>query len=410
MIREKYVQILKETTVSIVNSKIESIRLKDDSKTSLRLYKEGVIGVVGAIGKYKESELEAQAREALNMNIEYPCQPSCNQSEAVDKRTDFLMPEALLKEAEEFIYELAEAQPDYIFSGKIMLQETGAKISNDVSLDLEYHDRTLVLEILYKERSSANIIDGVFEYSGRKYDRKLVLEEANHLLHAYKNKVDLPQSGIYPVVFAEYRTPVKKLYTDLNGQLFASGASLFSDQLNKQVFSKDFTLYQSLNPEDVYNIPFFDAEGITNADYRIPLIDEGVIKYPYTDKRTAYKYNIKATGSSAAAYDSVPTLDLLNFKIKESEKTLKELLGGEMGIMVLIASGGDFTPNGDYGSPVQLAMLFDGERFIGRLPEIQISSNVYEMYGSGFRGICSDAVLPISNTKFAVMDMKVSTT
>lgn len=129
---------------------------------------------------------------------------------------------------------------------------------------------------------------------------------------------------------------------------------------------------------------------------------------PYTDKKTAKKYNLDLTGAATSEYDGVPTLGIPELKIKESEKTAKELLGGEMGIFVLMASGGDFTPEGNFGTPVQLAFLFDGEKFVGRLPELNVSSNVFDMFGNSFRGVSKNTISPVLNSRFLIMDMKVS--
>lgn len=408
MVKEKYILNIKETTINIVNSKIESIRLKNDTKTSLRIYKDGYIGVAGAIGVYDEDELEKEAMEALNYRIEYPCMPSSNRKEKLSNKKEFLKDEALAGEIEEFLRELASMHPDFIFSNKVMLQEINARIYNDVNLDLEYEDKAFIAAILYKEKASSNIIDGYFDFQTRNYNKQDMLEEAHMILSAYQNKIELPAEGKYPVIISASDIPAGKLIADLNGQLFAAGGSLLSNKLNEQVFNSDFTFYQTLNPEDLFNIPFFDAEGTVNADYRHALIEKGIIKSAYTDKKTSVKFNLLHTGSAQAAYDGVPTLQFTGFKIKESDKTIKELLKGDNGIYVMIADGGDFTPEGDYGTPVQLAMLFDGEKLIGRLPEFQISSNIFEMYGSSFRGVGRNSILPFSKKKFAIADFNVS--
>jgi PmbA protein len=79
-----------------------------------------------------------------------------------------------------------------------------------------------------------------------------------------------------------------------------------------------------------------------------------------------------------------------------------------MGIFVLIASGGDFTPEGNFGTPVQLAFLTDGEKLIGRLPELNVTSNVFDMFGNSFIGVSKDSHTPLSNSKYMIMNMNVS--
>jgi PmbA protein len=97
--------------------------------------------------------------------------------------------------------------------------------------------------------------------------------------------------------------------------------------------------------------------------------------------------------------------------IKRTGKDLKTLLGGQPGIVILLAAGGDFTPQGDYATPVQLAMLCDGERLIGRLSEFNLSSNVYEMFGNGFRGVVPvSGILPFTTGDYTVLEMNISST
>jgi PmbA protein len=62
--------------------------------------------------------------------------------------------------------------------------------------------------------------------------------------------------------------------------------------------------------------------------------------------------------------------------IDSTGKTMVELLDGQKGILVWIASGGDFTPAGHFATPAQRAYLFDGERLLGRLPEPNLSSHL----------------------------------
>jgi PmbA protein len=408
MIKEKYIYNVKETAINVTNSNVDSVRIKNNTKTSLRIYKDGFIGVAGAIGKYNETELENEAMEALKQNIEYPCSPSVDRQEKMDKKSEFIKDEEIVNEVEELLYNLRKNHPDFIFSNKINLTETNTKVSNDEGLNLEYSDKGISIELLFKHKDSSSLFEGFIGTEERKYDRNLLLQESDVILSAFNNKVELPENKTYPVVCYSSMAPMNKLISDLEANVFASGSSLFSDKIGQKVFSEDFTFYQSLNPDDAINIPFFDAEGVVNNEYRYALIEKGVIKTPYTDKKTARKFNLPLTGSSASLYDGVPAVSFINHKIEESQKTLKELLGGEIGIFVMVSSGGDFTSSGDFAAPVQCAFLFDGEKLIGKLPELQLSSNIYDMFGSGFRGVSKDTFLPFSTGKFTVMDLKVS--
>ena len=281
-------------------------------------------------------------------------------------------------------------------------------MENSRGLELSYRDKYMDFSLVFKEKASVNIFDGGLGFRGRRYNRTEIINAVNDICNAYKNKVELSSEGILPVVFsADDTSPLGKFLTDLEGNKFGSNSSLFSGKLNQRLFSENFTLYQTNNPKDLPG-SFFDTEGTVNDDYRYALIDKGVLIAPYTDKRTAGKYSLPLTGAATGEYDGAPVLGRPNLMIKESEKTAKELLKGEMGIFVMIASGGDFTPDGNFGTPVQLALLFDGERFIGRLPELNITASVFDMFGDSFVGVSRDDLLPMTNSKCLITKMKVS--
>jgi len=407
MIKEKYSIRVKETTLNVVQSKVESIRKKDISKTGLRLYNEGCIGVGGAIGDYDETELEDRAKEALNLRIPYNYPISEDHKEHMDLAKNIIDEEKFLEEMEEMLSILEENQPGLSFFNKIRLAQREVTMVNDKNLDLGFKDNYISFELGFKEKTSANLFDGFVGCEGRYYDRDEFLSHANGICNAFNNKMELPEEDL-PVIFASSdMLPLKQLIMDLHGQRFGSGSSLLSGKIGQRVFNESFTLYQSLDPEDTYQ-PFFDTEGVVNNEYKYPLIENGIVISSYTDKKTAEMFGLPLTGSAAGEYDSVPAIGYKNFKIKESQKTVKELLNGQRGIFVMIAAGGDFTPKGDFATPVQLAMLFDGERFVGRLPELQISSNVFDMFGKDFRGVGKNKVFSLDNTKLMVMDMKVT--
>jgi PmbA protein len=297
---------------------------------------------------------------------------------------------------------------DFIFSNKINLSQEFIQLTNSENLNLSYKDKALKIELGVKHKDSINIMDFSIDITGRKYNRGELLNYIEEICRAYNNEVELPKQGKIPVVFLESEYLLYlKLWQELNGMKFGTGASLLSKAMGEKKFSEEFTLYQSATNKDVL-VPFFDAEGVVNEDYKMPLIENGVIKSPYTNKKTAKTYKLPLTGAASSSYDEVPNLGIPSLAIKPANKSCKELLNGEMAVLVLVAAGGDYTAEGVFGTPVQMAMLFDGEKIIGRLPELQISSNLFSMYGEDFRGVSKDTINELSNSKHVVMDLQVN--
>lgn len=408
MIKEKYINRIKETSINVVQTNLESVRNKDITKTGVRIYKDGFIGVAGAIGSFDEKELEKQAEEALENKITYEFEVTRDKKESLDLYSEFINADNVIKEIDELLSDIRREQPQFSFFNKINLVEKEVSLANDIGTDLYYRDKYIEFMLGFKEKTSINIFDGFVGYTGREYDRKEIIKFINKVCDAYGNLVGLPEGNKLPIVFStgEY-LPFIKFMEDLSGLKVACKSSLFSDKIGEKFFNEDFTLYSSCDSKSSGR-PFFDAEGVVNENYLYPLIKDGVVAAPYTDKRVASNFKLKLTGSSIADYDEIPTLGFTSFKVKESEKTAKELLNGQMGIFVMIASGGDFTPEGDFGAPVQLAFLFDGENFIGRLPEFKISSNIFDMFGKDYIGVSKDKVFSLGEDKYMVMKLNIS--
>ncbi|MBU5437082.1 hypothetical protein KQI42_03615 [Tissierella sp. MSJ-40] len=391
MVKEKYIKRFKEISVNIVQTEIQSVRRKDITKTGLRIYENGYIGVAGAVGKIDETELEKRAVENLNLKIPYPYEPSSNHIEEVDYSKEIFSDEAFVNEVEELLNILKVEFKDFIFSNHISIRETETKLINNIGLNLTHRDKMMETQLIIKEKSSVNVFDSMALSIDRQYNRESLLNNIRESLIAYRNKVKLPVEGKQPVVFmAVDMLPLRKILEELDGYKVGTGASLFKDFIGKKKFNEGFTLYQSSQKEDLTESEFFDAEGVINKDYKYTLIEKGKILAPYTDKKTASQFNLPLTGSASAEYDKVPSLSARNFKVASSNKTLKELLNGQLGVAVFVASGGDFTAEGVFGTPVQLAFLTDGEKLIGRLPELTISGELYSMFGDDFIGRSED--------------------
>ncbi|NLY89164.1 MAG: peptidase U62 [Firmicutes bacterium] len=406
MVTERYFKKKQTITLQIQQTALVSVRRRELSQTGIRVYANGRIGVAGALGACDEGELAARARENLSLNIPYPYELSSGSMELDSRRGEMIPEEDLVAEIEEFLSDLRREQPGFLFFNQIKEEWSETRLANDKGLDLRSQNEYISLALFFKEKDSLNIFDGMVGYSGKRYDRAEVMNLVNRVCAAYKNPVALKKPGIRPVVFLESHAPVSNIIHELNGLSFGAKSSLLAKKRGKKVFSSKFSLAQSLHPDDTAG-PFFDAEGVVNEGYRYPLIKDGVVLCPYTDKKTAAKYNLPLTGSAVAEYDGVPGLGRYGFKIGSSGRTVKELLGGEEGILIVMTGGAGSTPTGYFSLPVQLAFAFDGEELTGRLPQLKVSGNLFTMFGKGYRGVSTDKPTPLGGDHFFVVDLKV---
>lgn len=409
MIKEKFQTRTEQTAINIVQTQIESIRKKDILKTGIRIYDSEKIGVAGALGKYDEEELSKRAKKALDLNIEYKAKPTENIKEENIVETDILDEKDFLSIVNDLLLSLKKEQPDFLFSHKALMTRTDIKIKNDVGLDLHSDVSNLDISLLIKHKDSSNIMDAFVGYQGLGYDKKEYIRMTNDICEGFKNDIKDFKNGKYPVIFlVEDYTYLLKFFKDLNGLSFGSGGSLLSNKLGESLFNEEFSLILSRNIEDGFYGSFFDFEGTIMNDYRYNLIDKGILKAPYSDKKIAKKFNLPIAGSASGDYDSVPNIGAPHLFPERSNKSLLELTGGRNAIFLLMANGGDFTSEGKFSTPVQLGFLFDGKNFVGKLPQLTVSSSLFDMFGRDFIGVSRDSITSLNNHSNAIVfDMNV---
>lgn len=405
MIKELYTETTKQVSLSVVNTKLESVRKKNITKVGYRVYEDGFIGIAGGIGNVDMAKLEEEAISNLALKVPYGEEISKECTMHRDRRALEFDEEDFICQVEKFLAILRECYPNFVFSNKINMTESYTSLNNNCELDLSDRDLTIEVSLVVREEKSVSIMDTGIMHISRDWDMCTLLQEVEKVIGCYETVVELPKEGKLPVIVADYMI-TSKLQEELSGESVGRGSSLFKGLIGEQKFNEHFTYGQSMKEEYAYHTPFFDAEGVINDGFTFNLIEAGKVVAPYADKRTARTYGYKRTGSSSGAYDGAPVLDMPATYIKKTDKTLKELLQGEVGVLVVMASGGDFTPEGNFGYPVQHAILTDGENMLGRLPLINLASNVYDMFGQDFRGCSTDAVL--SNFPGVVVDMHVT--
>ena len=409
LIREFYCLKTRATELSVTNNIVSAIKKSDITKIGLRLYDGKCIGVAGAIGAYDENKLEARARQMLDFKIPYECEPAREIKRVEDLSGEFALSDAeFLEKSETLLGMLSRNYPDFAFNHKIIFTSIENSLRNDCGADLEYKDKFVVIELYLKHKDSTSLMDSFGISLARSFDLEDAFNVVSETCACYSEKVALPDEKM-PVVFLFDQTAVLlKFFTDLNGRMMWTGASLFSDKVGQKLFADHFSLCVERDPHDSYKC-FFDAEGTVLPSDCFELIQNGVLKSAYASKRVASQFNHAITGSAEGDYDSVPDTSYGAIKVKSGDKTIKELLGGRKAVYVVMASGGDFTPQGEFATPVQAAFLFDGERLTGRLPQLSISSNIFDMYGKDYIGVSSDGKSSHAPFKYLALDMSVST-
>jgi PmbA protein len=390
--------------LNVENNKISSVYKGVNKQTGLRLYDKNRIGIAGVIGEADEGKLIEKAKSMLDFKIEYDVALTENSNRTVDLSNELCVSDKeFIDISNKLLDTLNKKHPQFNFSGTISLRDIENTLTNDCNTKLIFKDKYVVLAIFAKHKKSLNLMDLSAYNVARKFDYDDCLKACAQFCESYEKKVDIKDEKL-PVIFDGGLVSV--FYRELHGQIFANNSSLFSNKLGQKLFTDKFSLFSTRKSKEEYT-NFFDGEGTTLANDEIALIENGVLKTPYTNKKLAKQFGYPLTSSASLVFDAVPGVGGSQLKIKSSGKTLKQLLNGQKAVLVDIASGGDFTSQGEYSTPVQAAYLYENGKIVGRLPQISVSSNVYKLFGEDFIGQATDSYLPDTPNKFEVYGMQV---
>ncbi len=408
MIREVYINKVREITLNVTQTKVDSIRKKSITKTGCRVYKNGYIGVAGTLGEATVDTWN-EALKNLENKVPYKAEPSKNHKRFRDLRKSNLSAEEFLSKAENLLDKLREEFQGFIFSNKIKSIEVETTLRNDASLEYVNIDRYFQVELIVKDINSINVFDTMLVREDRDFNTEALLKDAREQLTNYNKILELPKQEKVPVV-AAFGHFAGKIIEALNGNELNKGSSIFANKVGKETFSKEFTVYVDRSEENL-SMPFFDVEGSILEEDKFNLIENGRINYGYTDKNIANKFGVPNTAASVAAYDDVPSIQgqgigERRLSLKVGDKKLSEIVGHKEAVFAVFMEGGDCTNEGDFASPVQMAYLLKDGKIAGRLPEFSVYGNIYEMFGDDYLGQSFDRAYFGDNAMVINMNIK----
>lgn len=399
-------EFLKETrhsvTLNVTAGKIDSFRELERTTGTVRVYENGCIGVAGCLGEPDEKELTAKAEEALAFGIPYPCHPE-GPLEREEVRGEEILPiPEFVPTMQAFLDRLGEACPKFALSNKISLTHNRTEYRNSLGRRLVSEGRGLSVQLIAQNRGSGNLFDTALAWSGDRFDADALFAHFKEQYDAFYRPADL-EPGRWPVIMPATEM-VGIFLRHFIGDLYAAGASLLSGKLGEKVFSEKLTLRDDMNPATMPDGCFFDAEGCVAPDCRPPLVENGVLKGLLTTKKTAAQYGIPNLGTASADYDGVPEPGFHGAWVRETAKTLGELVPGKA-VLAVIAAGGDVTPEGHFASPVQMAYLLEDGKLVGRLPGLTVSGEFFDILGKDYLGAVHDDPMKNAMLAAAVMDV-----
>lgn len=392
---------VKSVCANVTGGTVDSLRIKSESFSTVRVYDKGRIGVAGKIGKADLSALEKEAKENLSRGIPYPDLPEKPLNKSINAKKDIINDDEFLPYVKDLFKRIADENTDFIINGKAYLNERESEYSDGQGRELRYAGNSMDAAVIFKDKTSANIMDGAIEVVDDKLVGDEFAKDVKTKLDAFLKPVPHVNGEKIPVIMSkEYFLYVGQHFV---ADVYCNGASLLNGKLGTKIFGDNFGVVVDFDPEKNVNSDFFDAEGVVNDGYKNYLVKNGIMENLLTTKSSADKYKVKNLGNAAADYASAPTFSGRGFDIERTAENLEEILNGREAIFLDCSSGGDMTTDGNMSLPSQLSYLYKDGKIVGKLPEFALCGNIFDVFGKDFLGACSLGCLFKSCARETVM-------
>lgn len=404
MEKEKLTYKTNSVALNVTANKVDSYRKTLETKNTVRLYDNGNIGVAGSLGEFDENALEEAAKNSLSYEIKYPCNLSAN-VKTLDTHREIIPQNEFISAMQRLLDRITAECPNFAASDKIKLTDIISTYENSKGASLYSSVSYLSMSLIFQDKGAGNLFDAGYEALLGEYDEDKVFADIKKTYDAFYRKSDI-EEGEYPVFILP-----DEFFSHILNQFYAteyaSGASLLSGKIGEKVFNEKLTLCDNKNPETDPSACFFDDEGEIAPDFRQPLVKEGTLTNVFTSKRYSEMLNVPAAATSGAAYDGVPEIGYSGCYVKPTAHSVTDLEKGKA-VLVMIASGGDMTPTGHFATPVQLSFLVENGEIKGRLPDLNISGEFFELLGNDYLGAVENAFFPSKCSTYMACKMKVT--
>lgn len=404
MKRQIYSEKSRESCLNFTAGAVDSLRIKNTSATTVRVYEDGYIGVAGAAGNCDIGELEKKAVSSLENKVPYPCDKSEPARRVCDCRKEIIKKSEVVEKCAKLVKRISEENPAFVFSGKFAISDDEERFSDSDGVDYECVSSVVSAYFIGKHRDSANIMDEIYEISDDKFEPEKIAADAKKLFGAYLKKAEIPD-GDKIVVIADISV-LSSLVRSFVAEMYFSGASILNGKLGQKVFNEKFSLYCDKDSSKGMGKIFFDGEGVVSKDDKVYFVENGVMKNLLTTKKSAATFGVGNCGTAQSPYAETPAVGTRGLTVAAGDESVGELVRGEKAVYVSIASGGDMTPSGEIGIPVQSAYLYENGTLVGRVPEFTVSCNIFDMLGDDFIGASTKCVNEAGQRKYLVFRAK----
>lgn len=397
--------------VRFVAGQVKGATVRETSGVGVRAIRDGRLGFSGTRdpSPAAQEQLQQNVEDSLTVGdptpIVFPAPARAEPVEGLfDASTRGLGVAELRDVGAQVFGELSRLHPDVVFEGKVRRSAGSHALTNSAGCSFEERytgfsisveanrtrDEDVLLDFVYTGAPSAGAVD----------PQALVARLSQRLRWAERT-VDF-RPGEVPVVFSPEGSLLlwRPLLQALNGTTVMLGTSPLRERLGDTILDPRVTLVDDGRLPGALGSAAFDDEGVPRQ--RTPLVESGVLESFVHDLDSATRTGQRPTGNAQRGGAlSQPSPGFTNVVVAGGDRPQAELIREiDYGLLVhsVIGMGQGNTLPGNFSNPIDIAFLIEGGEVVGRVKDVSIAGNVYELLGPKHLLAFSREVEPVYGT------------
>ena len=375
-----------DTPIEFGNNRLKSLETKASEGIALRVIADGKLGFASSTDLTRLEDLvdAAIATAEIGDPVEFEFTKNVN---SVESKSDYQPPttESLVGVGEDLIAKVHQYNPEILVDVSFHSGTSQAKLATTTNVYTEQNSQSLSAVI------SGNLVRGedflqAYAYEvtrDRQPDYQAILQKLITKYQRAEGKASIT-SGTYPVLFtpsAVSSTMGRMFGTIFSGQSVVQKASPLTDKVGDKIADERISVFE--DPTIGISACEFDDEGVPTSKKH--LIDSGVVKQFYWDRRWAARQGIESSGNGFRGGISRPSPSLANVCIAPGQTSLEDLIAGmSEGIIVdqVMGAGQSNVLAGEFSVNLDLGYKVEQGKIVGRVKDTMVAGNIFEAFSN----------------------------
>ena len=383
---EVYYAASQDTPIEFGNNRLKSLETKASEGIALRVIADGKLGFASSTDLTRLSDLvdAAVATAEIGDPVEFDFAQDVNFTES---KSDYQPPntEKLVGIGEDLIEKIHQYNPDILVDVSFHSRSSQEKLATTTNVYTEQHSQSLSAVL------SGNLVRGedflqAYAYevtSDRQPDYEAILQKLITKYQRAEGAASI-KSGTYSVLFtpsAVSSTMGRMFGTIFSGQSVVQKASPLTDKLGEKIVDERISVFE--DPSIGVSACEYDDEGVATSKKN--LIDRGVVKQFYWDRRWAARQGTKPSGNGFRGGISRPSPSLANVCISPGATSVDDLIAGiDEGIIVdqVLGAGQSNVLAGEFSVNIDLGYKVEQGKIVGRVKDTMVAGNIFEAFNN----------------------------